>query len=447
MNYAQDLLLEGGGVRSKLNERPISWVFANHRWPELIDLDPPFQREGGVWSEAKNALLIDSLLRGWDVPKFYFRKAQGHEHFEVVDGKQRLQAIETFRENRLQLGEVSIDLPEPFGDLREKYWKDLLPEQKDRFNETNLAIVELEDADEEDVRQLFLRLQEGAALTPAEKRNATLGELRDFVAQQAGTEKGFEAHMALKRTQYPRRRYQWDDLIAIISCLELAKGPTAVGAVNLRKLYASHEIFDSGAKQAIKRVERNLNFLAKVLVTPTPEMKIKWGFVDLYLLISHLNLEGWVIKDKSSEFHEFFINFELKRLANSSPEAREELAKSDDWTDQQLFKYMQAFDTEGAKQKQLKARHGIYRHLFLDQVGNLEQKDRQRLFTTDQRMVLWRRAGTRCENRECKDPELPKFNKNVHGDHKKSHASGGPTTIENGQCLCGPCNAAKGGGG
>ena len=59
-------------------------------------------------------------------------------------------------------------------------------------------------------------------------------------------------------------------------------------------------------------------------------------------------------------------DFELKRLTNSSPAAREELAKSNDWTDRELFQYMQAFDTEGAKEKQVKTRHKAYRQLFMD---------------------------------------------------------------------------------
>ena len=37
-----------------------------------IDLDPPYQRETGVWSKEKQQLFIDSLINKFDVPKIYF---------------------------------------------------------------------------------------------------------------------------------------------------------------------------------------------------------------------------------------------------------------------------------------------------------------------------------------------------------------------------------------
>lgn len=52
---------------------------------------PDWQREE-VWSKPKRQKLIDSILRGWRLPKFHFLKASDTE-YEVVDGQQRLAAI------------------------------------------------------------------------------------------------------------------------------------------------------------------------------------------------------------------------------------------------------------------------------------------------------------------------------------------------------------------
>ena len=57
---------------------------------------PDWQREE-VWGLGKKQKLIDTLLRGWKLPKFYFLKTSKHpEAFEVLDGQQRLSAIWEF---------------------------------------------------------------------------------------------------------------------------------------------------------------------------------------------------------------------------------------------------------------------------------------------------------------------------------------------------------------
>jgi len=43
----------------------------------------------------------------------------------------------------------------------------------------------LTDTDEEEVREMFLRLQNGTSLKAQEKRNAMTGNMRDFVKQVA----------------------------------------------------------------------------------------------------------------------------------------------------------------------------------------------------------------------------------------------------------------------
>ena len=62
---------------------------------------PDWQREE-VWSKGRKQKLIDSILRGWRLPKFYFLLTSDEpEEFEVVDGQQRLLAIWEFFDPRL----------------------------------------------------------------------------------------------------------------------------------------------------------------------------------------------------------------------------------------------------------------------------------------------------------------------------------------------------------
>lgn len=71
-------------------------IFSIKQRKEKIDPKPAFQRNA-VWPLEKKQLLIDSLLRGYDIPKIYLRMLNNNEKYEseVVDGQQRLRAINT----------------------------------------------------------------------------------------------------------------------------------------------------------------------------------------------------------------------------------------------------------------------------------------------------------------------------------------------------------------
>ena len=59
-----------------------------YSWKEKIDTNPDYQRPP-AWTKKQQQLLIDSILREYDIPKMYWRKVSGDE-YEVIDGQQRL---------------------------------------------------------------------------------------------------------------------------------------------------------------------------------------------------------------------------------------------------------------------------------------------------------------------------------------------------------------------
>lgn len=62
---------------------------------EEIDLMPDFQRSADLWSKQAQSRLIESILIRLPIPAFYF-DASNEEHWQVVDGLQRLSAIKNF---------------------------------------------------------------------------------------------------------------------------------------------------------------------------------------------------------------------------------------------------------------------------------------------------------------------------------------------------------------
>jgi uncharacterized protein with ParB-like and HNH nuclease domain len=108
---------------------------------------PDWQREP-VWDQSKKQLLIDSILRGWKLPKFYLLKTSEDE-YEVVDGQQRLLAIYEFFSNELPLFDSSAT------EFTGAYYKDLPQRLSDAFDDFEIEYDEIESATEEEIKQFF----------------------------------------------------------------------------------------------------------------------------------------------------------------------------------------------------------------------------------------------------------------------------------------------------
>ena len=86
----------------------IGWWHAER---DQIDLAPPYQRKSGVWTNSDKAFLIDSVINGYDIPKFYVAdfsysgsslNTTGRP-FAVIDGRQRFEAIFDFLDGKVSL--------------------------------------------------------------------------------------------------------------------------------------------------------------------------------------------------------------------------------------------------------------------------------------------------------------------------------------------------------
>ncbi len=63
---------------------------------DLIDLQPDFQRNGNLWNNKKKSRLIESILLGLPLPSFYFYIDEDNKKWVIIDGLQRLCAINDF---------------------------------------------------------------------------------------------------------------------------------------------------------------------------------------------------------------------------------------------------------------------------------------------------------------------------------------------------------------
>ena len=197
-------------------------------WRSAIEEKPPYQRESAVWSLDKQQLFIDSLLNGYDVPKIYLHDLRGKHPtkvYAVVDGKQRLTTIWEFLtdgfalapEFRIDPNNVPEELPAdavtPAGALRfssfDPHWQKFL-------RDTYLSVVLIKNATEEDIEDLFSRLNNGEPLNAAEKRNAMGGDVAKLIREVA------KGPFFAERLHFSNARHHQYDLAARLLVIEHA---------------------------------------------------------------------------------------------------------------------------------------------------------------------------------------------------------------------------------
>lgn len=388
-----------------------------------IDTNPDFQRPA-VWSKPQKQLLIDSILREYDIPKMYWRKvAEKPDRFDVVDGQQRLRAIWSFVDGEFALpsnADPVDDLP-----IAGCKYEDLPDDVRIRFDSYSLDIVVLEDTDEDEVREMFLRLQNGTSLKAQEKRNAMPGRMRDFVRMLTD-------HPFFDRVAFTNSRFAHDHIAAQLTCLELAGGPVNVKDGDLNRMYKAHANFDVDGKIA-KFVKRTLDLMADVFTDKTPELE-RYNVIALYGVFAELQ-RGYVFSEIKSQLRDWFLNFEVRRRTQDSLD--------NESADSEWVSYKEKISHSTDAQESIRSRLDFLMRDLLSQFPNLSLKDEQRDFTQQQKLAIFRRDHQVCQVRlKCTGEKV--VWDNWHCDHKVPWSKGGKTTVENGQVSCPACNLAKG---
>ncbi len=134
-----------------------------------IVVNSDYQRSAEVWPPAARSYLIDTILLGFPIPKItLFQKTNLKTRKtvkEIVDGQQRSNAIYDFFNDDLRITGKS--------EFTGKRFSDLEPEQQQQFVEYSLAADILVDAKEDEIRQLFRRINSYTVpLNPQEQRHA-----------------------------------------------------------------------------------------------------------------------------------------------------------------------------------------------------------------------------------------------------------------------------------
>ena len=232
-------------MKMQSGKREVDKMFKRRNRYEI----PDWQRQK-IWSRPKKQKLIDSMLRGWKLPKFYFYKLE-EDQFEVVDGQQRLTAIFEFCSDEWPLND---DSAEEFGG---SLYSDLPINVQETFDDFEIEYDEIADANEQELKEFFLRLQAGLPTTASEKLNASHSKLRDY-CKKLSEHEFFKSKVAVANT-----RYAHFDIVSKVASLELDGLLTGLRYEDLKKVFDSNASFSSGSA-AGKKLKKTFDYLNKV---------------------------------------------------------------------------------------------------------------------------------------------------------------------------------------
>jgi hypothetical protein len=262
---------------------------------------PDWQR-GEVWDTRKKQDLIDSILRGWKLPKFYFlRTGDEPEEFEVVDGQQRLTAIFEFFDDELELSPASASA---FGGI---LYKNLPEVTSDAFDDFEIEYDEIVDAEEEEIKQFFQRLQQGLPLTASEKLNAVHSNLRDFCSKVARHE------FFARSVAFADKRYTHFDVAAKAAAIEIEGVDTGLRFDDLRETFGAQKSFSDKSATA-SRLTATLDFLARAFPDRESRLRNRAIVQSVITLASRLVATGRAAGHEA-RFRVFVVGFvdELSR--------------------------------------------------------------------------------------------------------------------------------------
>lgn len=163
-----------------------------------ITFDNAIQR-GLVWDIKRKSLLIDSMITGYPIPAFYAKRDE-NKVFDMLDGKQRSDAICGYLNGEYALEGVSEE-------YEGKYFNELPQEVQDDIISYSLTVYYFEDITDEEVNEMFYRLNNGKALTAIELTRVkakSFEKIKETSAHPIFTE-------ALKESQI--NRYTNEDIV------------------------------------------------------------------------------------------------------------------------------------------------------------------------------------------------------------------------------------------
>jgi len=452
----------GSFMKSELKQRTLQKLADAYSHNELRP-NPEYQRGAYKWSPAQKQKLIDSLLRGYQIPLFYIHLIQKVNRLtdsvetiaELVDGEQRLATIVSYIHNEFPNAAPGQELARWSG----KKFEELDPEDKANLLGRELLVVQMTADSQTEVKDLFIRLQAGTPLTAQEKRDAFPGEFTNFVIRHAGKPGHKLSNPKAFFSLFPKsRRLSVDDEEHYVDGLaETRKFFAGLAMTIMRRERAGVDFVDLKGKvindfymekenlklseqdSAAQRVIRVLDTVAQLPgfenLREGPRMTFQWAF-HLALLVDSLMVgnyaPGWR-NDIVNAFTAFRAEVAEAHLHHK--ETKESMPHYE-----RFGRLLSGSGSDTANV--IRDRHSFLLTNVYPTI-RITPRDPNRCFDTLEKEVIWNRDRGLCQNPDCELPGRRVSFREARIHHVHEHTAGGPTTLQNGILVCDKCHASR----
>lgn len=262
-------------------------------------------QRGYVWDLKRKSLLIESMIIGYPIPAFYAKRDES-KVFDMLDGKQRSSAICGYLNNEYALEGVSEE-------YEGKYFSDLPEEVQDDIISYSLTVYYFEDITDEEVNEMFYRLNNGKALTAIELTRVkakSFDKIKELSAHGIFTE-------ALKESQL--NRYTNEDIVIKALVMLNCEKPDLKNEF-IRPYIIETEITDEMAAEvttALNRIRATHDqLLANGLIKPAKKLYTRTHLLSLIPLALKTWYDGVAIED-FAEFVAWFFTPEKRGVSIS----------------------------------------------------------------------------------------------------------------------------------
>lgn len=269
------------------------------------------RQRGYVWDKKRKSLLIHSMIYGYPIPAFFFIK--DGKVYDCMDGKQRCNAIFEFMHDLFPLTDIPVIEEEIDGEIVEVdinglRFTQLSEEVQDIIKSYSLLIYYYEDISDDEISELFFRLNNGKALTSTEITRVKANNMQDIIK--------LGKHSVFKKilTESQINKYNNEEIImkshimlySDVKCLDTSFVKPYIADLNMSNEEKSHlsDILDT-MNDMIDCIESNGN--VKVSKKLVKKISKKTHFLSVLYVVNTFNVKS---ADVLADFVKYFFSDE-----------------------------------------------------------------------------------------------------------------------------------------
>jgi len=301
-----------------------------------------------VWEQERKSLLIHSMIEGFPIPAFFASKDENGQ-YSMLDGKQRSNAISSFINNQYDLVglpevviEVEVEneegekeITEEEIDINGSLFENLPEELQDRIKDYSLTVYYFDGITDEEINELFFRLNNGKPLSAIELTRVKAKSLDKI--KEIGKHSIFTSSL----TEKSIAKYTNEDIVIKSWAIIYTNCPN-FETKNIRPMIEQAEITDDQATNINKVYDKLLEIHTSLTATGVKQdtkiakrLITRTHLISLVPIISkQINNGSWDLQQFTAWIRHFFsgtksatINEEYNEAARSGSGKAESIKK------------------------------------------------------------------------------------------------------------------------